>query len=125
MSKIYVTDAYHHSTLKPSQVGAFAYLVQSVPDGDVILIFINLVLPMGWVDPPKFFCSFSETLTDVENTLVNADLPVPTYRVISALPATEPPPPQHPGEPHPYILLYGWRHFRGAGGGGRATKPSL
>ena len=29
-----------------------------------------MVLPMAWVDLPKFFCGFSETLTDVVNALV-------------------------------------------------------
>ena len=82
MSKLDVTDAYHR-------------------------ICINLVLPMGWVDSPKFFCAFSETLTDVANALVDADLPVPAYGAISALPATEPPPPPHFGKPHSYRLLYG------------------
>ena len=54
-SKIDVTDVYHRGTLKPSQVGVFTYVVPSVPDENVILICINLVLPMGWVDSPKFF----------------------------------------------------------------------
>ena len=93
VSKLDVTDAYHRGTLKPSQVGAFAYVVPSVPEDDAILICIDLVLPMGWVDSPKFFCAFSETLTDVANALVDADLPVPAYGAISALPATEPGPP--------------------------------
>ena len=68
MSKLDVTDAYHCGTLNPSQVGAFTYVVPLVPDYNVILICIDLVLPMGWVDLPKFFCGFSETLTDVANT---------------------------------------------------------
>ena len=92
-----MTDTYHRGTLNPSQVGAFAYIVSSVPDDNIILICIDLVLPMGWVDSPKFFCAFSETLPDIANSLVNADLPVPAYGAISALPATEPPPPTHPG----------------------------
>ena len=41
----------------------------------------------------QVFCAFSETLTDVDNALVDAYLPVPSYGTISALPATEPPPP--------------------------------
>ena len=106
MSKLDVTDAYHRGTLEPSQVGAFAYVVPSVPEDDAILICIDLVLPMGWVDSPKFFCAFSETFTDVANALVDADLPVPVYGAISALPATESPPP-HFGKPHSYRLLYG------------------
>ena len=47
---------------------------------------------MGWVESPKYFCAFSETLTDVANALVDADLPVPAYGAISALLATEPGP---------------------------------
>ena len=93
MSKLDVTDAYHHGTLYLSQVGAFAYVVPSVPDDDVILICIDLVLPTGWVDSSKIFLDFSETLTDMANTLVDADLPVPSNGAISALPATDPPPP--------------------------------
>ena len=88
-------------------MGAFAYVVPSVPEEDAILICIDLVLPMGWVESPKFFCAFSETLTDVANTLVDTDLPVPAYGEISALLATEPPPPPHFGKPHSYRLLYG------------------
>ena len=59
VSKLDVTDAYHRGTLKPSQVGAFAYVIKSVPEDDVILICTDLVLPMGWVESPKFFCAFS------------------------------------------------------------------
>ena len=88
VSKLDVTDAYHCGTLNPSQVGAFSYVIPSVPEDDVIIICIDLVLPMGWVDAPKFFCAFSETLTDMLNALVDADLPVPAYGEIPALPAT-------------------------------------
>ena len=73
VSKLNVIDAYHYGTLQPSQVGAFAYVVSSVPDNDVIIIFIDLVLPMGWVDSPKFFCAFLETIINVANALVDAD----------------------------------------------------
>ena len=58
VSKIDVTDVYHCGTLKTSQVGAFAYVVPLVPDENVILICIYLVLPMKWVESPKFFCAF-------------------------------------------------------------------
>ena len=48
---------------------------------------------MGWVDPPKFFCALSTTLTDVANALIDTDLPVPAYGAISDLPSTGPVPP--------------------------------
>ena len=58
VSKLDMTDAYHPGTLIPSQVGVFAYVVPSVPEYDIILICIDLMLPMGWVDSPKIFCAF-------------------------------------------------------------------
>ena len=58
VSKIGVKDAYHCGTLRMSQVGAFAYAVPLAPDDDGIIICVYLVLPMGWVDSPKFFCAF-------------------------------------------------------------------
>ena len=124
MSKLDVTDAYHHGTLKPSQVGAFAYVVPSVPEDDVVLVCIDLVLPMGWVDSPKFFCAFSETLTDVANALVDADLPVPAYAEISALPAIEPVLP-HTSASLTHIDCYMDDVIAVVQGGGRATTPSL
>ena len=54
VSKLDVTDAYHRGNLKLYQVGAFSYFVPSVPYDDVILICIDLVLPIGWLDSPKF-----------------------------------------------------------------------
>ena len=57
---------------------------------------IDLVLPMGWVDSPNFFCAFSETLTDVANALVDSEFPVPSYGAISDIPSTGPGPPHTP-----------------------------
>ena len=48
---------------------------------------------MRSVDSPKFFCAFSETLTDVTNALVETDLPVPSYSPISEIPVTGTGPP--------------------------------
>ena len=58
VSKLYVTDAYHRGTIAPAQLGAFAYVIPSVPGYEGIFICIDLVLLMGWVDSPKFFCAF-------------------------------------------------------------------
>ena len=77
VTKLDVTDAYHRGTVKPSQVGRFVYIVPSVPGYKGCIICIDLVFPMGWADSPKFFYTFSETLTDVANALLNTDLPVP------------------------------------------------
>ena len=88
VSKLDVTDAYHRGTVKPEQVGAFVYAIPSVPGEKGNIICIDLVLPMGWLETPKFFCAFSKMLTDMANTLVNTDLPVLSYGAISEIPET-------------------------------------
>ena len=51
VSKLDVTDGYHRGTLWMSQMGSFAYVVPSDPEDDCIIIFINLVLLIVWVEP--------------------------------------------------------------------------
>ena len=46
--------------------------------------------------PTQFFCTFSETLTDVANALVDTDLLVPSYGAISDIPETGLVPPHTP-----------------------------
>ena len=60
--KLYVLDAYHCGTLRPAQVGAFAYVVTSVAVDDCVIICIYFVLPMVWVDSPKYFCAIQKRL---------------------------------------------------------------
>ena len=50
-------------------------------------------MPMGWVDPIKYFYAFSEALTDVANALVHTSILVPAYGAISEIPETGPGPP--------------------------------
>ena len=94
VSNLDVTDAYHRGTVRPSQVGSFVYVVPLAPGDKGCIICIELALQMEWVDSPKFFYAFSETLIDVENALVNTDLPVPSYSAISEIPTAG------PGSPH-------------------------
>ena len=74
VSKLDVTDAYHHGTLRPDQVGAFAYVVPTVAKDYCVIIWMDLMLPMVWVDLPKYFCAISETLTDVADALVHKSI---------------------------------------------------
>ena len=45
-----ITYAYHRGTVKPSQVGAFVYVILSAPEDEGCIICINLVLKMRWVN---------------------------------------------------------------------------
>ena len=76
---------HHRDILWLSQVGEFAYTIPSAPGDEGCIIYIDLVLTMGWVDSPKFFCTFLDTLKYVSNTLVDMELPSPSYGSISKI----------------------------------------
>ena len=57
-------------------------------DNDCIVIFMDLVLLMGWVKSTKFLFALSETLTDVENFFIHTSLLVPEYGDIVKIPET-------------------------------------
>ena len=107
VSKLDVTYAYQSGNIYPSQSGAFAYVVPLYPDNDCIIICVDLVLPMGWLDSPKFFCAISETFPDAANALAETELPITAYGPIAKILITRPAPSKHTQEPHPYLLLYG------------------
>ena len=91
--KLGVTNVYHCDTLRPPQVSAFAYIIPLVPDYDGIIICINMVFLVVLVDSPKFFCAFSDILTNVVNALIDTVLPVPEYGTIAKITATSTGPP--------------------------------
>ena len=90
--KLDVTDVYHRDTLRLPQVGAFAYIIPLATDYDDIIICINLVFLVVWVDSPNFFCILLEILTDVVNALIDMALPVPEYGTIGMISDTGPGP---------------------------------
>ena len=49
-----VTEAYHCVMLRPSGVGDFAYITPPAADDDFIIICINLILLVVWVESPKY-----------------------------------------------------------------------
>ena len=92
VSRLDVIDAYHCDTLRLPQVGTFEYVIPLAPRDNGSIILIDLVLLMGWVESPKILCIFSEKFTDVAKTLVDTELPVPSYGTINKIPTTRPPP---------------------------------
>ena len=65
MLKIDLSDGFYRVPLSP---GAIAPLGVLLP-GQSPLVAFPLVLPMGWTESPPFFCSVTETIVDVANTL--------------------------------------------------------
>ena len=50
-----------------AHIVAFTYVVPKLPCDTTILLYIDLVLPMGWVNSPDMFCVASETVVDMTN----------------------------------------------------------
>ena len=73
---------FHRGTLRLYQVGVFVFIDPLSPEENGIIVCIYIVLTMGWVDLPKFFCAFLETLMDLVNALVDKELPIPAYGAI-------------------------------------------
>ena len=65
-------DAYLWVTLRPSQVGAFSYIILLVDKDEYLILCLDLVLLFLWVDPPKLFLALLYIMTDVANELVGA-----------------------------------------------------
>ena len=85
---------YHRDNLHLSQMGAFTYVTPSAPGEKGCIIFTDLFLPMGWVESPNFFCTFSETLTDFANT--SRSHPMAIYQnYLPPPPRTHTPTPKH------------------------------
>ena len=66
-----MSDAFHRCPLRPADVGAFAYVVPPLPGDATTYLCVDLVLPMGWVNSPPFFCAASETAADLANVYLH------------------------------------------------------
>ena len=117
-------DAYHRSTLCLSQVGVFAYVIPPAADSDCVIVCIDLVLPIIWVDSPKFFCALLETLVGVVNDLVHTSVPVLGYSAIAKIPETNLGPP-HTLDSLTHIYCYMDDVITSVQGCPKRTTPSL
>ena len=80
LSKWDISDDFHRCVLIPANVGAFSYVVPPIPPDTDIYMCVDLVLPMGWVSSPPFFCAASKTAADLANAYLTYDrLPTLEY----------------------------------------------
>ena len=87
-----ISDAFHRCVLRPADVGAFSYVVPPLPSDTAIYLCVDLVLPMGWVISPPFFCAASETAAYIANAYM-ADHRLPTPEYVPTLGTYSAPPP--------------------------------
>ena len=67
LSKWDISDTFHRCLLRLANIGAFTYVVSLLPKYTSTLLYIDLVLPMGWVNPQDMFYATSDTVADVAN----------------------------------------------------------
>ena len=67
LSKWDISDAFHQCLLSPADVNTSTYVVPPLPTDTPTFLCIDLVLPIGQVNPPYMFCEASETVVDVSN----------------------------------------------------------
>ena len=73
-------------------MGAFAYVPPPLPGYTTIYPCADLVIPMGWVNLPLFFCAAPETVADMANLYISdpstsSNEYVPTFVSYSTLPS--------------------------------------
>ena len=64
--KVDIADGFYRLRVSASHMPTLAVAFPSAP-GAPKLVAIPLVLPMGWVSSPPFFCAASETAADIAN----------------------------------------------------------
>jgi hypothetical protein len=64
--KVDVADGFYRIRVAPSHMPVLGVSFPSFP-GEEPLVAIPLVLPMGWVSSPPFFCAVTETAADIAN----------------------------------------------------------
>ena len=55
LSKWDISNAFHWCNLQQSEVGKCSYMLPLVPSDTSSLLYVDLVLPMEWVNSPYFF----------------------------------------------------------------------
>jgi hypothetical protein len=92
LMKLDIADAFMRVPLQLASIPKLAALLPRYP-GEPQLVAFPLVLPMGWVNSPAWFCVVSETITDLANRAVAEGTP---HR-LSAYATSRPPRIKRPG----------------------------
>ena len=66
LSKVDLSDGFYRIQLNSSAIAKLAVALPRFPNEEQLLA-LPLVLPMGWVESPPFFCAATETVADLVN----------------------------------------------------------
>ena len=100
-----MSDGFYRGGLAVYDVIKLGVAMPALP-GEEPLIAFPLVLPMGWVNSPPYFCALTETIADLTNTALDTgalrDDPHPLER------EAESPPEEYPRPSMPLPMRRGW-----------------
>lgn len=91
LAKVDLADGFYRVGLNPSAIPKLAVALPQFP-GEDQLIALPLVLPMGWIESPPYFCAATETVADLANNWP-AHVPPPPHpleSVANTPPADDP-----------------------------------
>jgi len=94
MMKIDIADGCYHIWLSVADIPKLSVALQVGPDG-VQLVAFPLVLPMGWVESPPYFCAVTETVADLVNRTLDEQHPIAEHHRLDEV--ADSPPPEYPG----------------------------
>ena len=66
-NKIDISDGFYRIPLLDGNTAPNLSVMLPALPGEPLLVGIPLALPMGWVESPPIFCSFTETIADLAN----------------------------------------------------------
>jgi len=74
--KIDIADGFYSVWLAKSDIPKLGVAYPTLPSEPTLVAF-PLVLPMGWVESPPYFTAVIETICDLANTALRANLSLP------------------------------------------------
>ena len=104
LAKVDLSDGFYRVALNDSAIAKLAVALPQFP-GEERLLALPLVLPMGWVESPPFFCAVTETVADLANNWPAHSLPLPhPLEAVSQTPPEDAAPPAATMAPAPPVL---------------------
>jgi hypothetical protein len=98
LCKVDISDGFYRVWLRADDIPKLGVSFPAESDGEHLVAF-PLVLPMGWVSSPPYFCAHTETVADVTNERIMRGERPPPHR-LDRLADTMPPPEEVPTRHH-------------------------
>lgn len=82
--KVDISDGFYRMKVADSSIPVLGVSFPTLP-GEEPLVAFPLVLPMGWISSPPYFCALTETATDLANQSLRVSCTPPTKHPLSSI----------------------------------------